>query len=162
MCGGEWGAGGQLALSGTDDLWLVCGGGASGGSQAKILYRSSDGGASWKVAAATPQPPGEPPVTPSAGSLPLQGYVAPYSVGHKTLAVLSATDAWLFPTGGVVLATTDGGGDWTPVTQLQRADFGSGGAGNITFIDADHGWVAEFGVGVWQTVDATTWEPAGS
>lgn len=160
-CVGAFGAGGQLALSGTEDLWLVCGGKATGGEQAKALYRSSDGGGRWTLAAESTGL-GSGPAPAGVGRLPLRGYVAPYSVGHKTLAVLSPEDAWLFPTGGEVSVTTDGGDRWDAVSGLQAADFGSGGTGNVTFIDRSVGWVVEFGVGLWRTTDGTTWAAVGS
>lgn len=160
-CVGAFGAGGQLALSGTEDLWLVCGGRATGGEQAKALYRSADGGAQWTLAAQSTGL-GAPPAPGTVGRLPVRGYVAPYSVGHKTLAVLSPQDAWLFPTGGEVSVTVDGGGRWSAVRGLRAADFGTGGTGNVTFIDASEGWVVEFGVGLWRTTDGATWAAVGS
>ena len=84
---------------------------------------------------------------PVIGTLPLQGYVAPYSIGHKTLAV---------PLRHRRLVVPDRRGGLGhhrrrrhlvhSVGVLQLADFGSGGAGNITFVDANHGWVVELGV----------------
>ncbi len=46
----------QIAASGTEDLWMVCASQASAGSQAKALYRSSDGGEHWSLAAAANAP----------------------------------------------------------------------------------------------------------
>lgn len=156
-CAPPFRLGAELALSSTQDLWLVCGGPAGAGSQAKALYRSSNGGTSWSLRAETP-PFGNAPAAPAGtGRLPLTGYVAPYSIGHKNLAVLSPHRAWLFATRGSVVTTTDGGAIWSPVKSLVQASFGSGAPGNITFIDATHGWVVELGVGVWSTSDGVTW-----
>jgi hypothetical protein len=161
-CAAPFDTGAELALSSTDDLWLICGGQAAGGSQAKALYRSSTGGATWSLAAQTAPFAGSATPPTGVGSLPLSGYVAPYSLGHKNLAVLTPTTAWLFPTRGVVSATTDGGTSWTAVPSLADADFGSGAPGNVTFISATQGWVVEFGVGLWRTTDATTWRAVGT
>ncbi len=154
--------GAELALSSTADLWLVCGGQASGGSQEKALFRSSDGGSTWALAAETAglgsagaaAPPG-------VGALPVAGYVAPYSIGHKNLAVLTPSTAWLFPSRGVVSVTTDGGTRWKAVAPLADAGFGSGAPGNVTFTTDTDGWVVEQGVGLWHTTDGVRWRPAG-
>lgn len=161
-CAGPFGLGAELALSSTDDLWVVCGGQASAGDQAKALYRSSTGGASWTLAAQTPAFGGAPGQPAGVGTLPLAGYVEPYSIGHKNLAVVSARHAWLFPTRGTVLATVDGGVGWAPVPGLEQAGFGSGAPGNITFVTADQGWVTELGVGLWTTTDGTVWRHLGT
>jgi photosystem II stability/assembly factor-like uncharacterized protein len=161
-CASPFTLGAELALSSTEDLWLICGGQANAGSQGKTLYRSADGGATWTLAAQTPafvEVPGPPP---GVGLLPLEGYVAPYSVGHKNLNVLSANLAWLFPTRGDVIATTDGGASWTAVASLQQGSFGSGAPGNLTFSSSTDGWITELGLGLWHTTDGMTWQPLGS
>ena len=58
--------GAEVAASGTDDLWFLCGSQASAGSQSKALYRSGDGGYTWYLAASatglgTPAPPASEP-----------------------------------------------------------------------------------------------------
>ena len=160
-CADPFDLGAEIALSSTDDLWLICGGQASAGSQAKALYRSGDGGSTWSLVAHTATFAGEPPSAPGVGSLPLSGYVAPYSIGHKNLNVLSSNLAWLFPTRGSVIETTDGGASWAPVASLAQDSFGSGAPGNLTFTSSTDGWVAELGVGLWHTTDGTTWLPLG-
>ncbi len=160
-CAGPFGLGAELALSSTGDLWMICGGQASAGEQAKALYRSSTGGSSWTLAAQTPAFGGAPGRSPGVGAFPLAGYVEPYSIGHKNLAVVSARRAWLFPTRGTVLVTADGGAGWAPVPGLEQAGFGSGAPGNVTFISASEGWVTELGVGLWTTPDGTTWHHLG-
>ena len=161
-CASPLDAGAELALSGSDDLWLVCGGQAADGLQAKALYRSATGGATWALAAQTPAFAGAGGPPPGAGTLPLDGYVAPYSLGHENLAVLTPLVAWLFPTRGAVSATTDGGTTWRPVASLAGADFGSGAPGDVTFVSRTVGWVVELGVGLWHTTDAVTWQPVGT
>jgi photosystem II stability/assembly factor-like uncharacterized protein len=152
----------QIAASGTNDLWVICASQASAGTQAKALYRSSDGGVQWDLVAAANAPVltgGS--VLPAAGGLPAAGYVTPYSLGHENLAVLTATDAWLFPDRSGVDATTDGGRTWGPVAGLSKAGLVAGGSGNVVFADATHGWVCETGTGLWRTTDGRTWQRLG-
>ncbi|MGH9047874.1 MAG: WD40/YVTN/BNR-like repeat-containing protein, partial [Acidimicrobiales bacterium] len=107
----------EIAGSGTDDLWLLCAGQAGGGSQAKALYRSHDGGMAWTLAADDPMDLENGPST-SIGTISAEGYVAPFSLGHDNLAVISPTVAWLFPARGDVYKTTDGGRVWFAVKGL--------------------------------------------
>lgn len=142
----------DLAASSTDDLWMVCAGEPGAGNQAKALFRSPDGGQTWRPGAA-PGSGGSGSGGPRPG-LPASGYV----LGHENLAVLTARLAWLFPDRGPVEATTDGGATWAPVAGLTAV----AGGGNITFIDPTHGWVAAFGVGLWRTEDGAHWVRLGS
>ncbi len=149
----------QIAASGTSDLWMVCASQASAGSQAKALYRSSDGGVQWDLAAAANAPVltgGG--VLPAAGGLPVSGYVTPYSLGHENLAVLTPDNAWLFPDRSGVFDTTDGGRTWGAVPALAKAGLVDGGSGNVVFVDATHGWVCEAGSGLWRTTDGKNWQ----
>ena len=162
-CPSSFGLGEQVAASGTDDLWLVCGSEASAGAQAKALYRSDDGGLRWTLAAAANAPALTGTTLPSAGDLPVAGYVAPYSLGHENLAVLTPTTAWLFPDRGSVSETTDGGRSWAVVAGLSEAGLVAGpGTGNVVFVDATHGWVCDAGIGLWRTTNGTDWERLGS
>ncbi len=147
----------ELAASGTDDLWLLCSSQASAGSQAKALYRSFDGGIGWKLFAGANAPVLSGNATVPASGLPVGGYVAPYSLGHENMAVLSATTAWLFPERTGVFQTTDGGTTWTPVRDLSAIEAAGAGSGTVVFADATHGWASAFGVGLWRTTDGTTW-----
>jgi hypothetical protein len=160
-CAGPFGLGAEIAASGTDDLWFLCGSQASGGDQSKELYRSSDGGFTWTLSASatglgTPSPPASDPNT-----LPLGGYIAPFSIGHKNLAVLSPTTAWLYPTRSSLLKTTSGGRSWSTVPDLVAAGFGAGSPGNVTFISATQGWICAYGVGLWRTSDGVHWSALG-
>jgi photosystem II stability/assembly factor-like uncharacterized protein len=161
-CVGAFGLGAEIAASGTDDLWILCGSQASGGEQSKELYRSSDGGFTWALSASatglgTPPPPASNPHT-----LPLGGYIAPFSIGHKNLAVLSPSAAWLYPTRSSLLETMDGGRSWSPVPDLVAAGFGAGSPGNVTFISATQGWICAYGVGLWHTSDGVHWSALGA
>jgi len=152
----------QMAASGTDDLWMICGSQASGGIQAKALYRSADGGLHWVLTAAANAPVLAGGTTlPAPGALPVDGYVAPYSLGHENLAVLTPVSAWLFPDRGGVVETRDGGRTWHAVPGLATAGFVGQGSGNVVFADAAHGWVCDAGTGLWRTTDGTTWSRLG-
>ncbi|MGO8861762.1 MAG: WD40/YVTN/BNR-like repeat-containing protein [Acidimicrobiales bacterium] len=160
-CTPPFALGAEVAASGTDDLWFLCGSQASAGSQSKALYRSGDGGFTWYLAASatglgTPPPPATEPNT-----LPLGGYIAPFSIGHKNLAVASPTTAWLYPTRATLFETVTGGRSWAMVPGLDTAGFGSGSPGNVTFISATQGWICEYGVGLWHTDDGVHWYPLG-
>jgi photosystem II stability/assembly factor-like uncharacterized protein len=161
-CAGPFALGAEVAASGTDDLWFLCGSQASGGDQSKELYRSSDGGSTWVLTASatglgTPPPPASDPNT-----LPLGGYVAPFSIGHKNLAVLSPSTAWLYPTRSSLLKTVSGGRSWSAVPDLVAAGFGAGSPGNVTFISATQGWICAYGVGLWHTSDGVHWSALGA
>lgn len=160
-CAGAFDLGAEVAASSTDDLWLLCGSQASAGSQSKELFRSADGGLTWALTASATGLGTPPPANAKANTLPLGGYVAPYSIGHKNLAVASATTAWLYPFRSVMYKTMDGGLSWTAVSGLDTAGFGSGGPGNVTFNSATEGWVVEYGVGLWHTSDGVHWLPLG-
>jgi photosystem II stability/assembly factor-like uncharacterized protein len=152
----------QIAASGTADLWMICASQASAGTQAKAMYRSTDGGARWGLAAAANAPVltgGS--VLAAAGGLPAGGYVTPYSLGHENLAVLTSTGAWLFPDRSGVYETTDGGKTWGVVAGLVKAGLVAGGTGNVVFADATHGWVCETGTGLWRTTDGRNWQRLG-
>ncbi len=160
-CAGAFALGAELAASSTDDLWLLCGSQAAAGEQSKQLYRSEDAGVTWNLAASatglgTPPPSSVPPEP-----LPLAGYIAPFTIGHRNLAVASPTTAWLFPIRADLYKTEDGGSSWVPVPSLASAGFVDGD-GNITFLSATQGWICEYGVGLWQTNDGTTWHSLGA
>jgi photosystem II stability/assembly factor-like uncharacterized protein len=162
-CPKYFASGQEIAASGTNDLWMVCASQPSGGSQAKALYRSSDGGQHWTLTAAANAPVLSGNISlPAQGGLPIGGYVSPDSLGHENLAVLTPDAAWLFPDRSGVFQTTDGGRTWTPVSGLARAGLVGGGSGNVVFVDATHGWVCEVGAGLWRTTDGVHWGHLGS
>jgi hypothetical protein len=161
-CSGAFADGAEVAASSTTDLWLLCGSQGSGGSQSKQLYRSSDGGQTWQLAAAATGVATPPTPSVPHSPLPLGGYVAPFDVGHHNLAVASTTTAWLFPSRADLYKTMDGGSSWVPVSELASAGFASGGEGNVTFLSPTQGWICEYGVGLWYTDDGVNWYPLGS
>ena len=48
-----------------------------------------------------------------------------------------------------------------PVPDLAAAGLDAGGQGNISFLNATQGWICEYGVGLWQTVDGVHWHSLG-
>jgi photosystem II stability/assembly factor-like uncharacterized protein len=159
-CGGAFDLGAEIAASSTEDLWLLCGSQASAGAQSKELYRSEDGGLDWTLTASATGLGTSPPAS-HANSLPLGGYIAPFSIGHKNLAITGPTTAWLYASRAVLYKTVSGGQTWTAVPGLNTAGFGSGAPGNVTFISATQGWICEYGVGLWHTDDGVHWFPLG-
>jgi hypothetical protein len=160
-CGGPFALGAEVAASSTDDLWLLCGSQAGDGEQSKQLFRSSDGGATWSLAtAAVLGTPAQATVAPNP--IPLAGYIAPFTVGHRNLAVASPETAWLFPSRAGLYITSDGGASWDQVPELAAAGFASGGEGNITFLSPTDGWICAYGIGLWQTTDGVHWHPLGT
>ncbi len=160
-CAANVGLGAELAASSTDDLWLLCGGQGSAGSQPKELYRSSDGGLTWSLTAQAPGEGSQPPSAVPPSSLPLGGYIAPLSIGHRNLAVLSSTTAWIDPMGTSLYKTTDGGQSWSAVSDLESEGIDGGGGGNVTFISATQGWLCIYGMGLWHTTNGVSWVPLG-
>jgi hypothetical protein len=161
-CGGPFADGAEVAASSTDDLWLLCGSQASAGEQSKQLFRSSDGGATWSLAAAVVGLGTPPPASITPNPLPWAGYIAPFTIGHRNLAVASPTTAWLFPSRAGLYGTSDGGLSWVQVPELAAAGFASGGAGNITFVSPTEGWICSYGIGLWHTTDGIHWQPLGT
>jgi hypothetical protein len=160
-CTGSDAAGAEVAASSTSDLWLLCGSASAGaGAQLKELYRSSDAGANWQLSASTSGGASSDQLAP--GSLPENGYVAPLAADHRSLAVLSASTAWLYPARADLFKTSDGGTSWDPVAPLANAGFPSGGEGNVTFLSQTEGWICAYGVGLWHTQDGTHWESLGA
>jgi hypothetical protein len=160
-CSSLFDSGVEIAASSTSDLWLLCGGTAASGAQIKELYRSNDGGQSWRLASTTSGqmwPMTIAPVQP----LPDHGYIAPLESGHRDLAVASPTTAWLYPGRAGLYKTTDGGVNWPVVPDVAAGGFAGGGAGNITFLSATEGWICAYGVGLWHTDDGTHWHPVGA
>jgi hypothetical protein len=159
-CSSLFDSGVEVAASSTTDLWLLCGGAPATGAQIKELYRSSDGGLSWRLESTTSGQVWPMTVAPT-DPLPVQGYIAPLESGHRNLAVASPTTAWLYPGRAGLYETTDGGLDWPAVPDVAAGGFASGGEGNITFLSATEGWICAYGVGLWQTDDGVHWHPVG-
>jgi photosystem II stability/assembly factor-like uncharacterized protein len=161
-CSGAFSNGAEVAASSSDDLWLLCGSQATAGEQSKQLYRSGDGGGTWRLVASATGLGTPPPSSVPTDPLPLSGYIAPFTVGHHNLAVASPERAWLFPARADLYETQDDGTSWAPVSDLSPAGFADGGLGNISFLNATQGWICEYSVGLWHTSDGMTWHPLGA
>jgi hypothetical protein len=146
-CSGPW-ADVDLAAPGPGDLWLVCGAIAprTSGVQAKVAYRSDDGGRSWVLMASSGFAPG---AAEPVGDLPLSGRVS-------QLATISAQRAWLGVAGLGVMVTFDSGRDWQLASGFPAATSPSPAVG-VTFNNVVDGWAIEIRHGVWRTSDAVHW-----
>ena len=161
-CSGPFSLGAEVAASSTDDLWLLCGSQGTAGEQSKELFRSSSGGESWSLVASATGAGTPAPTSIPSDPLPLAGYVAPISTGHRNLAVASPATAWLYPARAGLYVTSDGGASWGQIPELAAAGFASGGQGNITFLSPTYGWICAYGVGLWQTTDGIHWHAMGT
>jgi photosystem II stability/assembly factor-like uncharacterized protein len=161
-CGADFSNGAEVAASSTDDLWLLCGGQASTGAQSKQLFRSDNGGVAWSLVASVTGLGSPPPTAMPPNPLPLTGYISPFTVGHRNLAVASPHTAWLYPSRAGLYSTSDGGSSWAQIPELAAAGFASGGPGNITFVSPTQGWICAYGVGVWHTTDGIHWQQLGT
>jgi hypothetical protein len=102
-----------LAGSSPATLWLLCAGQPGAGQQLNSLYRSADGGVTWRLASDA-----------AIG-------------GYATRLVVSAPDrAWLPLGRATLMGTLDGGSTWNAAFPMQ----GDGGTGPVAFADPQHGW----------------------
>jgi photosystem II stability/assembly factor-like uncharacterized protein len=108
-------------------VWLVCGSQPGAGNQGKEVYRSADGSGGWRLVART-----EIDGSKRVGSIQTYSYV-------NALLATSPTTAFLATDRGTLLETIDGGVTWK---QDPGWDSGEDFFYDLTFIDADHGWVA--------------------
>jgi hypothetical protein len=135
----------QLSAASASHLWLACGSEPAGDLQAKSVYFSSDAARTWRQTTSVGLPKAA-----SAGTLGQTGYI----VG---LTAVSDQNVWLTLGRGPVEVTTDQGHTWRPAFSLPS---GSGGAEEVTFVDATHGWALTSG-GLWRTSDGVRWESTG-
>lgn len=135
----------QLNALDARHLWLACGGRPAGTLQAKSVYFSADAARTWRLTASVGLANAAP-----AGALGRSGYI----VG---LAAVSDRLAWLALSRGQLELTTDQGRTWQPAFSLPP---GSGGAEQVTFVDATHGW-ALGPQGLWRTSDGLRWQRLG-
>ncbi len=132
----------QLSAVNVDHLWLACGSRPAGTLQAKSVHFSTDAARSWRQTASV----GLARAT-SIGALGRTGSI----VG---LAAVSDQDVWLAFGRGPVDVTTDQGRTWRPAFLPPS---GSGGAVQVTFVDATHGWVLT-PRGLWRTSNGAQWQ----
>lgn len=113
-----------IDFTGPETGWLLCGGLAVIGKQAKVLDRTTDGGLHWSQLASTG-------LGWTSGSLPIEG-----SPSRLTFLGPEAGYIMLFAKG--LLRTTDGGKAWT----LQNvARMGGDPVAAIGFLPGGFGWV---------------------
>ena len=140
MCRGDGGSG-LFTAAGPRDWWLLCTGGAAGGSSTKALMRSVDAGRTWTIAASVPSL--TVPVRP--GSLARQDAV--------TIAAGSPEVLWL-ATPNTVTESTDGGMTWSQSLFNPQGTFGQ-----FSVQSSTHAWLLAPDAGLWHTTDGTTWRP---
>lgn len=123
---------------------MVCALEPGAGNQGKLLYRSSDGGRSWRQLGGradtffnlrTPIPDG--------------GYAL-------LLTASDANHAYLAEQRGTLLQTSDGGRRWqaAPLPANGSADLYDTGPDDVQFADPRHGWTITFHGAVYRTADA--------
>jgi hypothetical protein len=127
-----------IAVAGPASWWLLCTGGAAAGSSTKALLHTTNGGRTWRVAAAVTSlvSPGPP------GSLPRADAVA---------LAASPTRLWLAGPNALV-QSGNGGVAWTTAAFNPAGTFGS-----FDVLSATTAWLLAPGTGLWTTTDGTTW-----
>ena len=130
-------------------LWMFCASESSAGEQPKSVFRSADGGQTWRI------------VANSGGfgndrgklqNLTIAGYV-------DNAAVTSPADAWIALGRYTLMHTGDNDRTWHAAIPVQVANPGGGGVGPVQFVDARHGWVFSFPNLLFRTRDGgKTWQ----
>jgi photosystem II stability/assembly factor-like uncharacterized protein len=127
-------------------VWQLCVGGAAAGSSEKYLFRSDDGGATWRLVSQTTL--GNPPAIAGVGNLPNGNAVS-------ALLFLDATHGWIGLTspGANLFRSPDGGVTWIEVDAIPPG----AAVQSIAFADLIHGTVTT-SAGTWTTADGgATW-----
>jgi photosystem II stability/assembly factor-like uncharacterized protein len=122
----------QLVPTTAAGLWLFCASEPSAGTQGKAVFRSADGGGTWREIADSSESGGNGP-----NALPAGGYFA-------NAAVTTRSDAWLALRRGTLMHTRDGGHTWHAAIPYPVANPGDGGVGPVQFVDQRHGWLFSF------------------
>jgi photosystem II stability/assembly factor-like uncharacterized protein len=131
-----------LAAITPSDLWLLCDGLPSAGSQFKWMYASVNGGAEWSLT-------GDSALLVDQGfhNLPIRGYTSGF-------VMVSANRGFLSQQRGGLLKTEDGGHTWLGVQLEPLGD----GVLQLVFVDDQHGWATDR-MSIWRTTDGgDTWE----
>lgn len=103
---GRW-TGVDLSFANPEDGWLLASMGPGAGSAPKELLATTDGGATWQVAAASPQLP------PAAGTD--QNVVMVFTGASTGFIAASNVNAGTFPPAALLFETVDGGKTWHQV-----------------------------------------------
>jgi photosystem II stability/assembly factor-like uncharacterized protein len=121
-----------MAVSFVDRVhgWITVSGGAAAGSQAVAVMRSTDGGASWSLAARSTDPNS---TQPDPSGLDFSCDKNPTTFGSATVGLLQT-----FCSGGppFIYRTVDGGSHWQSIAlpSLAGSQASGGGFGNPIFI----------------------------
>lgn len=134
------------------DLWLVCASQPSAGAQPKSVFRSSDGGRTWRMVADSG---GFGMERTGLHNLTFMGYMG-------NVAVTGSSDAWVALGRGTLMHTADGGKTWGAAIPYGIANPGGGGVGPVQFVDARDGWLLSFPNVLFRTRDGGKhWRPIG-
>ena len=122
---------GLAALPG-EHVWMLCAGQPAAGRQGKELFRSEDGGSTWRLVADAPIDQ----ASKKGNELPVFGYGGRLVVTSEEKGWLPLARAWLY-------GTTDGGVSWEYATPPEDAPWdGADGYGPsvVVFLDDTYGW----------------------
>jgi photosystem II stability/assembly factor-like uncharacterized protein len=112
--------------------WMLCGGQPGAGNEAKSVYRTADGGRTWRELASTPMTGRAP-----RGGIGSIGYPAGISFARNGFGLM-------WESRGTLYVTRDGGKTWSTHTRFAvfDVDFGLGGsafANGTGFVLLEHG-----------------------
>lgn len=93
---------GLFSFVNTATGWIVCPVGGGVGIEYKKIFRTDDGGRSWRLTSES---------GPNGGSMPLSSY-------SRDLFFLDSKNGWLSSAKGDILATKDGGRSWQALPRL--------------------------------------------
>jgi photosystem II stability/assembly factor-like uncharacterized protein len=140
----------QLGASPAGTLLDVCAVEVGGGFAPKEAWTSMDWGSKWTLLSRStswPPPSGAAPI----GQIPAWGY-------PNDIAMPTSLDAWMTMGREDMYETHDGGATWTASSVPGEFEGNAGGAGQVIFADATHGW-ALGAEGLYRTTDGTNWTP---
>jgi hypothetical protein len=142
-CGG---ASQQLASSPSGSLIDVCWEAVGGGWGPKAAWSSMDGGSHWALRSRSADfASGASPV----GRIPQTGY-------PNDIAMPTSLDAWMSMGREDLYETHDGGTTWSASAVPGQFAGNAGGAEQVLFVDARHGW-ALGSEGLFRTTDGHSW-----
>lgn len=127
----------------TTSVWIFCASEPSAGEQPKSVFRSADGGHTWRMVANSG---GFGNDSHGLHNLTIAGYFG-------NAAVTTADDAWIALGRGTLMRTTDGGRAWRPAISYAVANPADGGVGPVQFVDAQHGWLFSYPNLLFRTTD---------
>jgi photosystem II stability/assembly factor-like uncharacterized protein len=138
----------QLGASPAGTLLDVCAVEVGGGFAPKEAWTSTDWGSHWTLLSRSmnwPPPSGAAPI----GQIPAWGY-------PNDIAMPTSLDAWMSMDREDMYETHDGGVTWTASAVPGEFGGNAAGAGQVTFVDATHGWALS-AEGLYGTTDGSHW-----